>query len=76
MDLNNFVKLIADQFEEEDIDKVDVNCIFSKIDSYDSLTRMSIISSIEDETGVIITLKELEGISSIKELFSLVESRI
>ncbi len=72
MDLSKFKRNITDQFLEEDQNKVTVDGDFRLLETYDSLTGMSILTIIEDEYNVVIPINEYRELNTIKELYDYV----
>ena len=75
MDLNKFKEDIALQFLEEDQDKLTIDGNFRKMDTYDSLTGMSILAIINDEYGVNIPVEEYKQLNTIGDLFEYVKNK-
>lgn len=75
MDLNIFKENIANQFLEEDQEKVSVDGRFRDIESYDSLTGMSILAIVKDEYNVDIPVEEYRALNSVNELYEYVKNK-
>jgi len=74
MDLNIFKENIANQFLDEDQEKVSLDNKFRELDSYDSLTGMSILTIIKDEYNVDIPIEEYRALNTVKELYEYVKN--
>lgn len=72
MDLKEFVKNIAEQFEDTDTLKINANTKFRDIEDYSSLTGMAIIAMIDEKYSVLVSGNELRSVITIRELFNLV----
>lgn len=69
MDINEFVDNVAAQFEELSVElKPDTN--FRDIDSWGSLTALSIIAMIDEEYGVILTGDDIKAANTIQDLYN------
>jgi len=75
MEINQFVKLLASQFEDSDIQNIDASTDFRKLETWDSLTAFSVQSMIEDEFNVTITQEELNASNTVSELLELIGSK-
>ena len=70
MNLDEFVKIFAAQFENTSTDQFSANTEFKNLDEWDSLTVLSIISMIDEEFEKTITGADLRSISTIEELYN------
>lgn len=69
-----FLDMIREVFEIEDRD-VQLNDNFKEYPEWDSLARLSLIASIDDEYGVIIPDTEFNAITTLAELFNRVQNK-
>ena len=75
MDLKDFTQKIMDQFLEEDQPYVTSEIDFRTLDSWDSLTGMAVLSTIEDEYNVSIPVATFRQLNTINELFIFVQNQ-
>jgi len=75
MELNDFTKKICDQFLEEDQPKVTAEIEFRTLSTWDSLTGMAILATIEDEYKVKIPVDDFKQMKTIIDLFNYVNSQ-
>lgn len=75
MELNQFVKLFAAQFEETPIESFTPDTKFKEIEEWDSLTALSIIAMVDEELGKRITGNDIRNSNTISELFDRVLSK-
>jgi len=76
MDKQEFLKNVKNQFVDADDISLTLNGDFRKIESYDSLTGMTIMVMIKDIYGVDLSDIEYKSQSTVADLFNLVESKI
>ena len=69
MELNDFIKDFADQFDETDFAEFTPETKFREIDEWSSLTGLAVLNMIKAKYKVMVTAEELLKISSINELF-------
>lgn len=69
IDFTNGIKL---QFEEEDSIQIIETTILSNLDSWDSLTRFSIIAFLEDEHNYKFDEKDFEKYKTPESLYNLI----
>jgi len=73
---NKFLEGLKEQFESADAKNITFDVKFSQLPTWDSLTRFSIIASIEDDYNVIITAEQLNSFETPSDLFSYLQSEI
>ena len=76
MQLDTFIEKFSAQFEEIEVDNINKDVNFKLLDTWDSLTSMSIMVMIEDEYNVKLTAQEIKSPNSVEELFKLVKSKM
>jgi acyl carrier protein len=69
-----FLDMIREVFEIEDRD-IYLTDTFKSYPEWDSLARLSLIASIDDEYGVIIPDAEFNAITTLAELFERVQNK-
>lgn len=74
MDKDLFINNMKQQFVDADEIEIKINTEFRKIDSYDSLTGMTILVMLKDEYGVDITEVDFKAKRTVQELFDYVEN--
>ncbi len=75
MELNEFVKLIAEQFDDTPADQFKPEANFREFDEWDSLTALSVIAMVDEEMEKQITGTDIRSVSTIEELYKLVNSK-
>jgi len=75
MDLNEFVKAFASEFEETSEDVFTPDTIFKELEEWGSLAVLSIIALADEEFNVRITGQDLRDCNTIKDLFNLISSK-
>ena len=74
MELIDFVKNFAAQFEETDINKFSSKTHFKNVKEWSSLTALSIIAMVDEEYGVAIKGNDIRKAETIEDLFNVVKS--
>lgn len=72
MELQEFVKKFAEQFDETDITEFEPKTIFKNLDEWSSLTALSIIAMVDDDYNAKITGEDIKNASTIEDLFKLI----
>lgn len=76
MDINDFIKDFASQFEETDVSKITAQTKFrEEIDEWDSLILLSVIAMADDVYGVTIKGDDIKNCNTVEDLFNIVKSR-
>lgn len=75
MDLQNFVKLFTEQFDETPVNVFVPTTDYKGLGEWNSLTALSVIAMVDDECGKRITGADLRSCTTIEELYNLVESK-
>ena len=75
MELDEFVKKFAEQFDDTPLDAFSPNTIYKDLDEWGSLTSLSVISMVDDELGKRITGADLRSCTTIEDLYKLVLAR-
>ncbi len=75
MELNEFVNLIADQFDETPKDIFNASTKFRELEEYDSLVALSIIAMVDEEMEIKISGADIRTCETIEDLFKLSASK-
>lgn len=75
MELNEFVKNFADQFDDTDASEIQADTRFHELDEWSSLVGMSVIALAKIKYGKAITGKEIKGCVTVKDVFDLISSK-
>lgn len=75
MELNDFIKNFASQFEETDANLFAAKTNYKELDEWSSLLTLSIIAMVDEEYGIIIKGEDIRNSQTIEELFELVKSK-
>ena len=76
MELNEFIKRFANQFDETEEDVFTPETCFRELEEWSSLIGMGVMNDIGKKYGVKLTLSDFKSVSTISELFELVKSKI
>jgi acyl carrier protein len=76
MELDNFVKNFADQFEETDLKIILATTKFRNLEEWSSLTAMSIIAMVDEVYNTKLTGDDIRKSNTIEDLFNILKSRM
>lgn len=75
MDINDFVRNFADQFEETDSSFISSDTEYQEMDEWSSLTGMAVIAMVKTQYGKTITGKEIRDCKTVEDLYNIVSSK-
>lgn len=75
MDINAFMALVAEQYDDVDVAMLTPQTEFRKVEGWTSLVALMIITMIDEECSVVITGDEMKTAATLQELYNLVVSK-
>lgn len=75
MELTTFIENFTNQFDPAPSEPVTGDTNFRHIDSYDSVTALSIIAMIEDEYDVNLKYADIKDCVTVNDLFTLISNK-
>ncbi|SOE76587.1 Phosphopantetheine attachment site [Fibrobacter sp. UWT3] len=75
MNINEFVEHFAEQFDDTDSAEFKADTKFRDLDEWSSLIALNIIAMVDDEYDVTLKGADIEGATTIEDLFKIVSSR-
>lgn len=75
MQLDEFVKNFADQFDDTDADEILATTVFHDLEEWSSLTGMGVIALAKTQYGKTITGKELKECVTVEDVFNLINNK-
>lgn len=75
MEINEFVKLFADQFDETPKEVFKPETKFRELEEWGSLTALSIIAMVDENLEKRITGADIRSCDTIEELFNLIQTK-
>lgn len=75
MEINDFIRNFAEQFDETEINVFTPETVFHDLDEYSSIIALSIIAMIDEEYGVTLKGAEMSAAVTIQDLFNTVQSK-
>ena len=76
MEINEFVKNIAAQFEETDPTIITPSTNFRELKEWSSLTALSVIAMVDEEYDITLKGDDIMNAKTVKELFDIVKNKI
>lgn len=76
MELNDFVALFAEQFEDTDVKDIQASTEFKELDEWSSLLALSIIAMADDEFNVTLLGDDIRNSKTVEDLYNIVKSRM
>ena len=75
MELNEFIKNFAEQFEDTDASEITATTAFHDLEEYSSLIALSIIAMIDEEYDVTLKGDDMRSAVTVEDLYNLVKSK-
>lgn len=75
MEINDFVTNFVSQLETPTTTEITSKTEFRNLESWDSLTALSIIAMVDDEYGVTLTGEDIKKSNTIGEIFEIVQNK-
>lgn len=75
MELNEFVKHFADQFDDIDPSEIEAGTAYHDLDDWSSLIALSLINMVEKKCGVGLTFDELKNSATIEDVYNIVQNK-
>ena len=72
MNLKEFIKQFAEQFDDTEESEIQADTFFQELDEWSSLTSLSVIAFVKTTYNKTITGKEIRSCETVEDLFNLV----
>lgn len=75
MEINDYLKNFADQFEDTDPSEITAETAFHDLEEWDSLIALAVLNMTEKKYGKSITFDEMKVCVTVNDLFNLVANK-
>lgn len=75
MKINDFVTSFVSQLETPPTTEITSETEFRNLESWDSLTALSIIAMVDDEYGITLTGEDIKKSNTIGDIFEIVQNK-
>jgi len=75
MEINDYLKNFADQFEDTDPSEITAETAFHDWEEWDSLIALAVLNMTEKKYGKSITFDEMKACVTVNDLFNLVSKK-
>lgn len=76
MELTDFIKNVANLFDETDSTEIQPDTLFHNLEEWSSLMALSLISMIDEEYDVTLRGDDLRNAQTLEELYNIVKSKL
>ena len=76
MELKDFIKNFADQFDDTDASEIKAETIFKELDEWSSLIALSVIAMVDEEYEVTLKGEDIRTSNTVEDLFNAVKSKM
>lgn len=75
MDINEFIKSFADQFDDTDPNEITKETVFHDLEEWDSLIALAILNMTQKKFGKSITFDEMKACVTVEDLFNVIAAK-
>ena len=75
MEINDFIKNFADQFDDTDASEITAGTNFRDLEEWSSMIGLSVLNMSEKKYGVTLTFDELKSANTVQELFDVIANK-
>ena len=75
MDINEFIKNFADQFDDTDPKDISSSTKFHELEEWDSLIALAVLNMTEKRFGKKITFDEMKECLTVEDLFNVIDAK-
>ena len=75
MEINDFIKNFADQFDDTDASEITAETNFRDLEEWSSMIGLSVLNMSEKKYGVTLTFGELKSANTVQELFVVIANK-
>lgn len=76
MELNEFLKNFANQFDETNPSEIQAKTVYRDLEEWSSLIGLAILNMIAKKYDVKITPTEIKGTATVEDVYNLVQSKL
>lgn len=73
MELQSFITGFTDQFEDIELDSINANTDFKKMEKWDSLATMLVIGFISSEFKINLSKSDMDACTTVQDLFDFIK---
>ena len=74
--LDEYVALFAEQFDDTDPSEINANTVFHELDEWSSLIGLSVIAMIDEEFEVAVNANDMVTSVTVEDLYNKVKSKL
>ncbi|OKY84650.1 MAG: acyl carrier protein [Bacteroidales bacterium 52_46] len=75
MELNDFIKKFAEQFEETAPEAIQAETEFKNLEEWSSLTALSVLAMVDEEYDIALKGDDIKNAVTVEDLFNKVASK-
>lgn len=76
MEIKDFIKNFAEQFEVTNPNEITATTVFHNLDEYSSLIALSIIAMVDEEYDVTLKGDDMRAAVTVEDLYNTVKSKL
>lgn len=75
MELREFIKKFAEQFDDTDASEIKAETEFKELDEWSSLIALSVIAMVDEEYDITIKGDDIRNSNTVEDLFNAVKAK-
>lgn len=75
MEIKEFIKNFADQFEDTDINSLSAETVYKELDEWSSLIALSVIAMVDEKYDITIKGDDIRNSKTVEDLFNAVKAK-
>ena len=75
MTLDEFVKVVANEFQETPVEEITAQTHYRELPEWSSMVALSVLSAIDDEFDIMLTGGDIRNTTTIEDLYNIACSR-
>jgi len=76
MDIKQFIEVLREQFDDEDIDEITPDTRFKDLDEWSSIVALSIIAAIDEEFDITLKGEDINKSNTVSDLYEIIKARM
>jgi len=76
MELQDFIKKFAEQFDDTEVANFKENTKFKELDEWSSLMALNIVAMVDEEYGISLRGDDIRNSDTVNDLFEKIKSKI
>lgn len=72
MEIKDFIKNFAEQFEDTDVNEIKAETVYKELDEWSSLTALAVIAMVDEEYDITLKGEDIKNSETVEDLYNIV----